>query len=197
MLYIKVFSQFIFYLAGTFLHEIAHYIVAKLTFSTTPNEAFIEEEDRSGNKITKKVSGFTIVPRITKNQVIYGHVLAVPKFKIFYLPIAIAPLVWIVTLYYLLAYFGYLNIDITNGGIYIDFAYGSFFTFDNWILVYISLQLLWAGTPSSQDIKMAFSGLFSISSLAVTCVLYACYITIFDNADIQQLINLIINKGVI
>ena len=162
-LYIKVFSQFIFYLIGTFLHESAHWIGAKITFSQTPRSVIVDEEDDNGNTYKKKISGFTIIPKIKKDRVVYGHVYAIPKYNMFYTIIAAAPLIWFVVLYYLLAYYGFVAMDIDKETLLFQLDYKSLFQFKNWLIFYISLQLIWAGTLSSQDIKMFFNGVFSIS----------------------------------
>ncbi|MBW6487542.1 hypothetical protein [Sulfurimonas sp.] len=174
-LYISVFTQFLFYLPGTFLHEAAHWIVAKLTFSHTPTKAIIEDEDENGNKIHKTVSGFTIIPKIKKDQVVYGHVLSIPKFDIALVFISAAPLVWIVALYYILSHYGYISLGFENGNIYFSADYSSFFSLSNWLLIYIALQLIWASTLSSQDIKMFFKGVFSPSSfILLSFILLIC-----------------------
>lgn len=169
-LYISVFSQFLFYLPGTFLHEASHWIAAKLTFSHTPSKAIIEEEDENGNKIQKVVAGFTIIPKIKKDQVVYGHVLSVPKLNAVMVLISVAPLVWLVVLYNLLSYYGYASMFFKNGNIYFNMDYSNFFVLKNWLLFYITLQLIWAGTLSSQDIKMFFKGVFSPSFIALASV---------------------------
>lgn len=169
-LYLKVFSHFAFYLFGTFAHEMAHWIVAKLTLSQTPSSAMIEEEDENGNIHKKMVAGFTIIPRITKTKVVYGHVLSIPRIQAAFVLIAIAPLVWYVALYYFLSYYNLLFIAIENGKIYLNFEYEAFLNYQNWLLLYISLQLLWAGKLSGQDIKVFFKGIFSISFLFIAFV---------------------------
>lgn len=187
MLYIKVFTQFIFYLIGTFLHEFAHYILAIVTFSTVPKTATVEEEDANGNKIQVQKKGFTIIPQIKTDKIVYGHVLAIPKIKAAFVLISIAPLIWIVVLYYMLTYLNYLHIGINNGSFYSEFNYTNFFTLKNWLVIYMSLQLLWAGTLSPQDIKMFFSGLFSISSLLMIAVALWIY-DFFNNHIILNFI---------
>lgn len=166
-LYISVFSQFLFYLPGTFLHEAAHWLVAKLTFSHVPSKAIIEEEDEDGNKIKRVISGFTIIPKIKKDQVVYGHVLSIPKAKAAFVFISSAPLIWFVVLYFLLTHYGYLTFLTEDGEAYFKINYLEFFRLENWLLIYVSLQLIWAGTLSSQDIKMFLKGIFSISFLTI------------------------------
>lgn len=190
-LYIKVFSQFIFYLIGTFLHESAHWIGAKITFSQTPSSVVVDEEDDNGNTYKKKVPGFTIIPKIKKDRVVYGHVYAIPKYNIFFTIIAAAPLVWFVALYYLLAYFGFVSIDVDNGLLLFQLDYKDLFQFHNWLIVYISLQLIWAGTLSSQDIKMFFNGVFSISFAVFVLIAFAIYV--FMNPNILQTIKEVAN----
>lgn len=173
MLYLHVFSRFIFYFFGTFLHESAHWIAAKLTFSYTPSSGFVEDEDINGNTYRKEVPGFTIIPKIKKDKVVYGHVLAVPRFKVAFIPIAMAPLVWWVALYYYLEYLEVLYLYVNYETIQIEFNYLSLFRMESILHIYVSLQLFWAGRLSSQDVKMIFVGLFSISSLIVILSLYA------------------------
>lgn len=174
-LYIKVFFQFIFYLIGTFLHEFAHWTFAKLTFSETPSRATIEEEDENGNKIKIEVAGFTIIPKIKKDYVVYGHVLSIPKVNASLILISAAPLLWLVALYYLLFIYGYLEFLVQDGEIYFSLNYKELFTFNNWLIIYISLQLLWAGTLSSQDVKMFFKGVFSPSFIIALFLFLSIY----------------------
>jgi len=181
ILYIKVFSQFIFYLLGTFLHESAHWIGAKITFSQTPRSVIVDEEDDNGNTYKKKISGFTIIPKIKKDRVVYGHVYAIPKYNMFYTIIAAAPLIWFVVLYYLLAYYGFVAMDIDKETLLFQLDYKSLFQFKNWLIFYISLQLIWAGTLSSQDIKMFFNGVFSISFFVLILGIFVIYALLNPN----------------
>ncbi|MFA6195334.1 MAG: hypothetical protein WC656_01665 [Sulfurimonas sp.] len=186
-LYIKVFSQFLFYLIGTFLHEAAHWIAAKLTLSETPAIAVIEEEDINGNKFKKTVSGFTIIPRIKKDYVVYGHVFSIPRINASLVLISAAPLVWFIALYYLLLNCGFIFITIENGKIFLNFNYKEFFTPQNLLIIYISLQLIWAGTLSSQDIKMFFKGVLSVSFI----IIFLATITIYDFFNNYQIFHLL------
>ena len=185
-LYIKVFGQFIFYLIGTFLHEAAHWIGAKLTLSSTPSRALIEDEDANGNKIQREVAGFTIIPKIKKDSVVYGHVVAMPKFKAAYILIALAPLIWVVALYYILNYYEFLYILIENGSFYTEFNFTDFFRVDNLLIIYISLQLIWASTLSTQDIKMFFIGVFSISFIVIALFLSALYCFYYGDCKLVE-----------
>lgn len=176
MLHLKVFSQFLFYLIGTFLHEASHWFFAKLTLSRTPKTAIIEEEDENGIMQKKEVPGFTIVPKIKKDKVVYGHVYAIPLLRMFYIFIAAGPLIWIVALYYLLIETGYLHVvEMTDGRTLLGFDYINFFSFENWLVIYLSLQLLWAGTMSPQDVKMFFKGMFSLSFLIAFTIAFIAY----------------------
>lgn len=183
MLYIKVFLEFIFYFIGTFLHEAAHYAAAKLTFCEVPDKAIIEEEDGEGNIVKRKISGFTIVPRINKNQIIYGHVIAIPRLNAAYTLVAIAPLIWIAALFYFLSASNMLFASFEKGYLSIEFNYREFFSFENILTIFISLQLLWAGTLSSQDIKMFFKGVFSLSFFFISTTAYFCYLFFANQID--------------
>jgi len=190
-LYIKVFLQFIFYLIGTFLHEATHWIGAKTTFSQTPKSVVVDEEDDNGNTYKKKVSGFTIIPKIKKDRVVYGHVYAIPKYNMFYIIIAIAPIVWFVALYYLLAHYGFVTININKETLLFQLDYKSLFQFQNWFIIYLSLQLIWAGTLSSQDIKMFLNGIFSISFFVLLLGVFIIYALM--NPNILHTIRVVAN----
>jgi len=131
MIYIKVFSEFIFYFMGTFLHEAAHWVGAKLTLSRTPLFTTIEETDSNGNKFNKKVLGFKVIPSIKEDRIVYGHVIAYPIYKIAYIIIAVAPLVWFYVLYLILNNYGFLNLDIDKGFLSVQFDYYDFFSLNN------------------------------------------------------------------
>jgi hypothetical protein len=160
---------------GTFLHEAAHWTAAKITLSETPSSAVIEEEDENGNKFKKNVPGFTIIPRIKKDYVVYGHVFSIPRINASLVLISAAPLVWLVALYYLLLSYGFLYVSLENGKLFFNLNYQKLFILDNWLILYVSLQLIWAGTLSSQDIRMFFKGLFSPSFIAIALVLVGIY----------------------
>jgi len=192
MLYIKVFLEFIFYLLGTFLHESAHWVGAILTLSYVPRKALIEEEDENGNKYKKEVAGFTIIPKIKKNHIVYGHVLSSPRIKAAFVIISIAPLVWLVALYYMLYTSGLLYFSVEDGNIYFALDYKSLFSSENLLIIYLSLQLIWAGTLSSQDIKMFFVGVFSISFLVIASVGLGIYLVFLDNGDVINFIKEVI-----
>ncbi len=187
MIYFKVFLKFIFNFPGTLSHEIAHWIGAKLTFSKTPLFATIEETDSDGKEYNKRVLGFKIIPSIKEDRIVYGHVIAYPIYKMAYIIIAAAPLVWFYVLYLMLNYYGLLNLNIENGSVYMEFDFYSFFSFSNLLIIYLSLQLVWAGTLSSQDIKMFFVGVFSLSSLIVISSLIIIYSIFVDNHLITDL----------
>ena len=190
MLYVKVFTQFIFYLLGTFLHEAAHWVGAKITLSKTPMTVVVEEEDEDGKKYNKKIYGFTIIPKIKKDKVVYGHVYAIPKYNIFYTIIATAPLIWYVVLYYMFKYFGFIDITIDKDVFFVSFNYHSFFQSENIFIIYLSMQLLWAGRLSSQDIKMFFTGFFSLSSIFFIIITLSIY-TFAHQDTMYHFINII------
>jgi hypothetical protein len=137
---IRLLLKIVFLFVGTFLHELAHYAAA-LLFG--------------------KPSGFSVVPRISGDRVVLGNVQAGTRFKVQSTFIAMAPLIWWLILYLLLAHF--------------TLSFGRFGSFSlvNIFLLWLTVQLLWAGRLSAQDIKTSFAGLFSLSGLFLAVMIAA------------------------
>jgi hypothetical protein len=75
---IRLLPKIVFLLAGTFLHELTHYIAAL---------------------ILGRPAGFSVVPRICGDSIVLGSVTARTRFQVFSSFIAIAPLIWWPVLY--------------------------------------------------------------------------------------------------
>ncbi len=89
------------------------------------------------------------------------------------MPVALAPLIWWVVLYYFLLYFNIVELNVTQD-VYITISYEWLKDWNNWWIVYTILQLLWAGRLSDQDFKVFFTGLFSISGIITFAAIISC-----------------------
>jgi hypothetical protein len=140
---IRLLLKVVFLFVGTFLHELAHYAAA-LVFG--------------------RPAGFSVVPRISGDSLIFGNVKAGTRYKVFSSFIAVSPLVWWLVLYLLLVHFRAARAIIDIPGVHFAFGTRSF-SLPNLFLLWLAVQLLWAGRLSSQDIRTFFAGLFSLSGL--------------------------------
>ncbi len=143
---IRLLLKILFLFPGTFLHELSHYIAA-LVFG--------------------RPAGFSVVPRISGDSLIFGSVKAGTRFRVFSSFIAIAPLVWWLVLYLFLAHFRVMRINRLTPGFDMTLSPGMmrFFSAGNLLLIWLAIQLLWAGRLSTRDIRTFFAGLFSLSGL--------------------------------
>jgi hypothetical protein len=148
MVRMKLFLKFIFFFAGTFLHELAHYLSA-LSLG--------------------KAEGFSVLPRIEGNMFIFGSVRSSTRYRVLSSFVACAPLIWWAVL---LAIFFYLGLITINGHApRVDFASLKekirSFSGKDLFFIWIFLQLLWAGRLSGPDIVNFFRGFFSFSGLVL------------------------------
>jgi hypothetical protein len=143
---IRLAFGFIFYFIGTCLHELAHYVAALLL---------------------GKAEGFSVIPRIEGNRIVFGSVRSRVRYKFLASFIAAAPLVWWAILFLILLY---LNIIRLRNGIP-DIGYELItkklrsFSFSDVFFLWVFVQMVWAGRLSVQDIKNVFRGIFSVSGL--------------------------------
>lgn len=145
---ITVLLKIIFFFFGTFLHELAHYLSA----------AFFG-----------KAGGFSVVPKIEGDRLIFGSVTSRTKFKVLSSFIALAPLVWWVALLLIAMHFQLIKVSDRGPEINLDPAFNKIRTFCRWDFFYVWLyiQMGWAGTLSSADIKNFFGGFLSASGIVL------------------------------
>lgn len=124
---IRLYASAIIILPATFLHELAHALITIIFFG--------------------KVYSFSLSPKIKGNFDQYGEVVSSVPIKVFYLPIALAPLVWWAFLYFIL----------TDTAIKVMIPAPL-----NWYLYFI---LAYAGKPSTVDVRVAFKTLISPSAM--------------------------------
>jgi len=157
--YLKFWAKAFVFLTGTFLHELTHYIAAKIV----------------GANVTK----FSIVPHLIddlkSNRVpgeLYGHVNFHPKIQAFNFIVGLAPVFLWYVLWFILKYFGI--VDASENTFRINFER----LFDPaliWVW-FLAVQLFRGGFPSSVDIKLAWSSFFSISGIILVGSIIASYI---------------------
>ena len=145
---IKLFCKSILFLFGTFLHEFSHFTAALLL---------------------GKPEGFSVLPRIDGDSIIFGEVRARVRYKVLGVFIATAPLVWWVILFFMAK-----NIlpvsqgpDMQGLGIATFLEKLKSLSLRDVFPLWFASQLLWAGRLSMQDIKTCFRGIVSPSGLFV------------------------------
>jgi hypothetical protein len=145
---IRLFPKIIFLFPGTFFHELAHYLAA-IVFG--------------------RPAGFSVIPRISGDNLIFGNVRASTRFKVFSSFIAVAPLIWWLLLYLLLAHFRVIRTAVDRPLVHFTLSFGGIGSFSlmNIVLFWLAIQLLWAGRLSAQDIKTFFTGLLSVSGISL------------------------------
>lgn len=107
------------------------------------------------------------MPKASGNKIVFGSVTASVRYMALHSFIAAAPLIWWVALYFLMRYLGliktvsslpdmsFAQLKKMAGGLSLKHV----------LLVWLFFQLLWAGWPSTGDIKNFFRGAFSVSGL--------------------------------
>lgn len=143
---IKLFCRSILYLFGTFLHEFSHFAVA--VFLGRPE-------------------GFSIVPRIEGDTLIFGEVRARVRYKVLSVFIAAAPLIWWAFLLFMVKHVLSASFVTAMQGFNITILLKKLrsFSLHDAFSLWFASQLLWAGRLSKQDIKTCFSGIISPSGL--------------------------------
>lgn len=160
----------ILFLPGTFLHELSHYLVAVLTGST--------------------VVAFSLIPKVEFSQngtyrVTYGSVQSVAKIKAAYILIGLSPLLLLIPIYYIL---DYLNFFIYHDGYY-NINFNEALTLKNILWDILIIQLLSGCLPSSQDIKVVLSGIFSISGVVIITLIVLMTIYISEPNKFYYILN--------
>jgi predicted secreted protein len=141
---IRLILKFVFFLPGTFLHELAHYAAAL---------------------ILGKAEGFSVLPKTEGDSIVFGSVKSRTRYKVLSSFIAIAPLLWWAVLFLVLRHLRV--IETGNGMPEINFGLTAAklkrFSLSEAFLLWLFAQILWAGRPSVRDIKNFFTGLLSVS----------------------------------
>lgn len=145
----------LFFLPGTFLHELSHFTVAKL--------------------LGAKITGFSLFPKMTRDpssqriSYTYGSVHFVPKIRAFNFLIGLAPIMLWLLLYRIFDIMGIMD-EVAQGNLMPSLSIKTF------VIVYIFAVLLYSGRPSAVDIKMSIRGLFSFSGfILLLLVILALY----------------------
>ncbi len=148
---LRLILKFIFFLPGTFLHELAHYIVAL---------------------ILGKAEGFSVWPKVEGGSFVFGSVKSRTRFKVLSSFIAIAPLFWWIVLLFVLRSLHFVGMSNGTPKIHFGVVFDRLrhFSPSGVLLLWLLTQILWAGSPSYQDIKNFFSGFLSVSGFALFAI---------------------------
>lgn len=150
LIYIKL----LLLLPGTFLHELAHYIPA-LLFRTKPTFSVLP-------KLNEGTAG-----RVTHQQA---------RYKISNTIIAMMPLIWWVLLFVIYNQIQLLSYSLLYEEITLRFTALHHYTYVELItLIYLTWQLLWAGSLSRQDWLNAINGMVSISGVILIASIVLLY----------------------
>jgi hypothetical protein len=151
MITLRLILKSIFFLPGTFLHELTHYVAAL---------------------VLGKAGGFSVWPRVENGTFIFGSVKSRTRYKVLSSFIAAAPIIWWVVLVLTLRYLHFIG--TLNGVPSINFGMIGMklksFSFPDLFFLWLFLQVLWAGRPSLQDVKNFIRGFFSVSGILLISV---------------------------
>jgi hypothetical protein len=143
--------KFIFYFFGTCLHELAHYVAALLL---------------------GKAEGFSVIPRIEGTRFILGSVKSRARYKVLSSFIAAAPLVWWAMTFFTLFYLHVIQVrngmPIISSGLVAKRLKSV--SLSDLFLLWVFIQLLWAGHLSLEDLKNVLRGLLSVSGMVFLSV---------------------------
>lgn len=154
---VKVFFVYLFYFPGLILHEGSHAVAAILTIS----------------KITQinLFPSIHFAPDNSSYQVTYGYVSSIAMYRAAYMVIGLAPFALWAIPFFIGQYFGWID-----AGPWV-IHWKKLLCFENWWFFLLLSQITWAGFPSSQDWKVFFEGLLSISAIVVFGLLYLIYLS--------------------
>jgi len=148
---IRLAFKFIFYFFGTCLHELAHYVAALLL---------------------GKAEGFSVIPRIEGTRFILGSVKSRVRYKVLSSFIAAAPLVWWAILFLTLLYLHIIQVrngmPIISSGLVAKRLKS--LSLSDLFLLWVFIQLLWAGHLSMDDLKNVVRGMLSVSGMVFLSV---------------------------
>lgn len=152
---IKMLITYVFYFPGLVLHEGSHALAALVTMS----------------KITsiKLLPSISFSPSSNAYTVTYGYVNSIGSYRVAYVLIGLAPIgLWLIPTYIAQqnGWFDYHTLSI---------HWSQFLRLQNWWFILLIIQITWAGTPSSQDWKVFFHGLFSVSFAVLSTFAYLIY----------------------
>lgn len=134
------------------MHELAHYIPA-LLFGTSPRLSILPSfSEGTAGKVTHME----------------------PRFGIAKMVISLMPALWYYVLYLLLNRLDVLHLNLGLESIDISLKKPSLDQTELLLLVYVSLQMLWAGSLSKQDWTNALEGIVSLSGFVMLSALYLC-----------------------
>lgn len=156
--YLKLWGTALFFFTGTFLHELSHFIMAKLTGA--------------------RVVGFSMMPKLSRDTYgrvtgyEYGSVNAVPKFKGLMFLVGFSPILLWALLWYILVY---VEVIIPHDSSFNLDLY-PLLSFKNWWIWFAAVQLLWSGMPSVQDIKVSINGFASFSGAVLIAALVSVFV---------------------
>ena len=138
------------------MHELAHYAAAQLL---------------------GKPEGFTVLPRREGNAVVFGRVTARVRYRVLSVFISAAPLIWWLAFVLLMEHLGIVLINWSLPDVHFTLSQERFkaFSLDGLFYLWLSVQLLWAGRLSVQDIKSLLAGLFCISGVVTALVVFFVY----------------------
>lgn len=154
--WVKVLFLYSFYFPGLVLHEGSHAIAAVLTLSRVtwinlfPSVEFAEDD--SAYRVT------------------YGYVKSIATYQVAYMFIGLAPFIlWLIP-YFIVRHLGWVEFGP------LTIHWKSILQLENWWFFLILSQIIWSGFPSSQDWKVFFHGLFSVSAGVFFVAVYMLYI---------------------
>lgn len=151
----KVFFVYLFYFPGLILHEGSHAVAAILTMS----------------KITQinLFPSIDFAPDNSAYRVTYGYVRSIAMYRAAYMLIGLAPFALWAIPFFIGKHLGWIDSNLWI------IHWKELLSFNNWWFFLLLSQIIWAGFPSSQDWRVFFEGLLSISAIVVFVLFYFTY----------------------
>lgn len=148
------------YLIGTFLHELAHYLMAFLLTRKKPNTFSIIPEEKTNGKSKWYILGYVDINNKYLN-----------KFNRF--PIAFAPLLLLIACYFISKYFLFLYAE------YFSISFSSMVLY-----IFLVVTIFVNSIPSSADLKLSLEG----GSLFLWLLAFLFFLMIFYKFNILKYI---------
>jgi len=165
--YLILWTKALFFLPGTLLHELCHYITAKLLFA--------------------RVVGFSLYPKMQRDasgSIIgfqYGSVEFHPRIKVLNFIIGLSPMILWALLLFFLDLVHIISISETSFVV----LWENIIRPSSVFILYVCIQLFYSGFPSTADLKVSFSGFFSLSGF-IFFALVISYVLFFSRLSINH-----------
>lgn len=174
----------IFFFPGTFLHEFLHLTAAVIAMMIGMIFNLLSRPFGIGPISNIKITSFNIIPNFKTG--VYGSVEYMGGSSFTSIFVSSAPkLAWIFLWYFMTTY-GFLHLEHTDitGEQQFTLKWGHLHAAQMMLGIYVSIQLLWAGSLSRQDWHNIFSAFGKIMSIVL--LIMTTFYLIYSISGIQE-----------